>query len=335
MTVRFQLVVDRADPDLLARFWAAALGYALEPPPTGFASWDDTGVASASLRPTWAPARTASSIRTAAGRAPGSRWCPNLGPSRTGSTSTSRSAAGGRSRPKPKGQRVDAEARRLADLGATMVAVLGEERIDHYAVAMKDPRATNSTPTDASHSRRGVLTERPGEDAEPSPKPRNSSWSTGLDACSFSTRHDPRRRWWIRPSPPPRRTRRWEPAPVRISTRNGTPPSLVLSVGLVGSRRSGLLTLKGSSVQTDPDRSRRIVHMINRMIKQVRQLTDPVQPSTNSAAKRVRDRRQLLARRPRHRVGGGWLGEAPTLRRKLRSPRWPSARCLAVRPSGP
>jgi hypothetical protein len=31
-------------------------------------------------------------------------------------------------------------------------------------------------------------------------------------------------RWWIRLSPPPRSIRRWEPAPVRSSTRSGTPP---------------------------------------------------------------------------------------------------------------
>ncbi len=41
MAVRFQLVIDCANPDLLARFWAAALGYELEAPPDGFASWDD------------------------------------------------------------------------------------------------------------------------------------------------------------------------------------------------------------------------------------------------------------------------------------------------------
>ena len=35
MTVRFQLVIDCADPGLLARFWAAALGYDPEPPPAG------------------------------------------------------------------------------------------------------------------------------------------------------------------------------------------------------------------------------------------------------------------------------------------------------------
>jgi hypothetical protein len=32
MPARFQLVIDCTDSDLLARFWAAALGYVLEPP---------------------------------------------------------------------------------------------------------------------------------------------------------------------------------------------------------------------------------------------------------------------------------------------------------------
>ena len=41
MGVRFQVVIDCAEPEPLARFWAAALGYVLEPPPEGFAVWDD------------------------------------------------------------------------------------------------------------------------------------------------------------------------------------------------------------------------------------------------------------------------------------------------------
>ncbi len=36
-------------------------------------------------------------------------------------------------------QRVDAEASRLAALGATIVGVLYEEGVDHYGVAMQDP----------------------------------------------------------------------------------------------------------------------------------------------------------------------------------------------------
>ena len=39
--VRFQLVIDCADPDRLARFWAAALHYEFEPAPDAFDSWDD------------------------------------------------------------------------------------------------------------------------------------------------------------------------------------------------------------------------------------------------------------------------------------------------------
>jgi hypothetical protein len=36
-------------------------------------------------------------------------------------------------------KRVDAEATRLAGLGATITGVLSEEGLDHYAVGMKDP----------------------------------------------------------------------------------------------------------------------------------------------------------------------------------------------------
>jgi Glyoxalase-like domain len=36
LPVRFQLVIDCADPDRLARFWAAALDDELAPPPSGF-----------------------------------------------------------------------------------------------------------------------------------------------------------------------------------------------------------------------------------------------------------------------------------------------------------
>jgi hypothetical protein len=49
-------------------------------------------------------------------------------------------ASGGRAVPiATRRERVDAEARRLTDLGATMTGVLAEEGVDHYGVAMKDP----------------------------------------------------------------------------------------------------------------------------------------------------------------------------------------------------
>ena len=41
MSVRVQVTFDCADPDRLARFWATALGYRMQDPPHGFATWED------------------------------------------------------------------------------------------------------------------------------------------------------------------------------------------------------------------------------------------------------------------------------------------------------
>jgi hypothetical protein len=41
MTAReIQVTFDCADPAAMAEFWAAALGYAVQPPPPGFDSWE-------------------------------------------------------------------------------------------------------------------------------------------------------------------------------------------------------------------------------------------------------------------------------------------------------
>ena len=39
MAVGVQVVFDASDPATLAEFWAAATGYVVQPPPTGFDSW--------------------------------------------------------------------------------------------------------------------------------------------------------------------------------------------------------------------------------------------------------------------------------------------------------
>ena len=41
MATRIQVTIDCAEPGRLARFWADALGYRLEEPPDGFATWQD------------------------------------------------------------------------------------------------------------------------------------------------------------------------------------------------------------------------------------------------------------------------------------------------------
>ena len=41
MAKRIQVVIDCADPDRLAQFWAEALGYQVQPPPGGYGSWEE------------------------------------------------------------------------------------------------------------------------------------------------------------------------------------------------------------------------------------------------------------------------------------------------------
>ncbi len=139
MAVSFQLVIDCADPEPLARFWAAALGYELEPPPEGFADWDaywrDVGVPEQEL------GIGADCIIDPGGRGP--RIWFQVVPERKAAKNRLHldiSVSGGRAVPVgTRRQRVNAEAARLAGLGAQLVEVLNTEGLDHYAVAMKDP----------------------------------------------------------------------------------------------------------------------------------------------------------------------------------------------------
>jgi hypothetical protein len=41
MTLQFQVTFDCLDPAQLAEFWAAALGYQIDAPPPGFATWPE------------------------------------------------------------------------------------------------------------------------------------------------------------------------------------------------------------------------------------------------------------------------------------------------------
>jgi hypothetical protein len=41
MSFDVQVVIDCAEPARLATFWAEALGYIVQPPPEGYASWED------------------------------------------------------------------------------------------------------------------------------------------------------------------------------------------------------------------------------------------------------------------------------------------------------
>ena len=145
MPARFQLVIDCKDPEPLARFWAAALGYVLEPPPEGFATWDDwrrdIGLPDSEL------GIGADSIIDPRGDGP-RIWFHVVPDAKVAKnrlhldvhvSSDTRSVVDRNVPLEIRTQRVDAEARRLADLGATITGALSADGLDHYAVGMKDP----------------------------------------------------------------------------------------------------------------------------------------------------------------------------------------------------
>ena len=139
MTVRFQLTIDCAVAEPLARFWAEALHYVPAPVPDGFASWDDfyrsLGVPDDEL------GGGTDSIVDPRGEGP-RIWFQVVPEAKSVKNRfhLDVDASGGRSVPlEVRRERVEAEATRLAALGATRTRTVSEEWLDHYAVAMTDP----------------------------------------------------------------------------------------------------------------------------------------------------------------------------------------------------
>ncbi len=139
MAVNFQLTIDCADPDRLARFWVQALGYVIQPPPEGFATWDDywrdfglpeedLGIGEDRICDPEGCGPRIWSQRVPEPKAVKNRLHLDV------------SASGGRDIPlETRRARVDAEAERLTQLGASVIGVRAEEGLDHYAIAMRDP----------------------------------------------------------------------------------------------------------------------------------------------------------------------------------------------------
>jgi Glyoxalase-like domain len=139
MGVRYQLVIDCADPDRLARFWAAALHYEFAPVPDGFETWDDyyrdIGVDESEL------GLGEDRIADPAGGGP-QIWFQQVSEPKIikNRLHLDIGVSGGRDVPmETRKARVHAEAQRLSELGAAMTCVMAEPGLDHYAVGMKDP----------------------------------------------------------------------------------------------------------------------------------------------------------------------------------------------------
>jgi Glyoxalase-like domain len=139
MTTQIQVTIDCADPALLARFWAEALGYRLEEPPDGFQTWQDywvsRGLPPEEVEDGYDSIVDPDGVRpriwfqpVPEGKVVKNRVHLDLG------------VSGGRQVPlATRRQRVDAEADRLVAAGATRLRVLSTEDVDHYAVVLQDP----------------------------------------------------------------------------------------------------------------------------------------------------------------------------------------------------
>ncbi|HEV2873161.1 MAG TPA: VOC family protein [Actinomycetota bacterium] len=139
MATRMQVTIDCADPGRLARFWATALGYRLEEPPDGFASWQEYWV-SRGLPPEEVEDGY-DSIVDPDGVGP-RVWFQPVPEAKVvkNRVHLDLDVGGGRTAPlAERRRRVDAEADRLVAAGATRFRVLSEEGVDHYGVVMQDP----------------------------------------------------------------------------------------------------------------------------------------------------------------------------------------------------
>jgi hypothetical protein len=139
MPVRYQLVIDCADADRLARFWAEALHYVLAVPPAGHPTWDDfyrsIGVPEDEL------GVGEDRIVDPSGEGP-QIWFQVVPEAKTIKNRLHLDVRGSAGRDTPLAERreqVEAEVARLVALGASRVRTHAEEGLDHYAVAMADP----------------------------------------------------------------------------------------------------------------------------------------------------------------------------------------------------
>ena len=130
----FQVTFDAADPDRLASFWAEVLGYVVEPPPEGFASWEDWARENEIPEERW---NDAAAIVDPEGAAP--RVFFQRVPE--GKTAKNRVHLDVRSAPGLKGddrrRRLSAEAERLVGFGAMKLYEF-EER-GQFWITMADP----------------------------------------------------------------------------------------------------------------------------------------------------------------------------------------------------
>jgi hypothetical protein len=135
----FQITIDCADPDRMARFWALALGYQLEEPPAPHRTWGEYWVS------VGAPEDEADdgydSLVDPDGRRP-RIWFQRVPEAKEVKNRLHFDllVGGGRGVPlDQRKQRVLAEGERLSRSGATERHVMDSPEFDHFFLAMADP----------------------------------------------------------------------------------------------------------------------------------------------------------------------------------------------------
>ncbi|MGH2730192.1 MAG: VOC family protein [Actinomycetota bacterium] len=131
-----QITFDCADPDKLARFWAAALGYKLQDPPDGYASWQEWLAEQGIPESEW---NSASAIVDPDGTGP-RIYFQRVPEDKTTKNRVHLDVNVGGGPGTPVGERrehVATEVARVIELGATKVSVY-DERGEHWVV-MNDP----------------------------------------------------------------------------------------------------------------------------------------------------------------------------------------------------
>jgi catechol 2,3-dioxygenase-like lactoylglutathione lyase family enzyme len=136
----FQITIDCADPDRLARFWAEALGYDLEEPPGSFDNWRDYWI-SIGVPPEEAGDGGYDSIVDPEGVRP-RVWFQVVPESKSVKNRLHFDVRVGGGRTVPLVERrakVEAEAARLGALGAEVRVAMNSPEIDHFYIGMADP----------------------------------------------------------------------------------------------------------------------------------------------------------------------------------------------------
>jgi hypothetical protein len=136
VAVGVQVVIDCADPARLGAFWAAALGYSVQEPPSGFATWAAFLVAQGVPESEW---NSANAVVDPDGRGP-RIYFQRVPEAKTvkNRVHLDVNVGGGRETSiEVRRERAHAESQRLQQLGATELRINDEWR--GFSIVMQDP----------------------------------------------------------------------------------------------------------------------------------------------------------------------------------------------------